>query len=163
MKNSYDLYIIKNGIAFPKQLQKKQLCSMERSGLSVVTVCPSLTLGPLLQSTYQTGKEETVENRARAFVDVRDVAEAVIMVYEKPEASGRYICAPHMISMRDLVDKLRSMYPNYNYPKKFEDTNDQMLVSSEKLKSLGWKYRPLEETLADTVQCFQESGLVNKV
>jgi len=51
------------------------------------------------------------------YVDVRDVADALLLVYEKPEASGRYICAPHPISIRDLVDMLKGIYPNYRYPK----------------------------------------------
>ena len=61
---------------------------------------------------------ETLENKLRMIVDVRDVAEALLITYEKPEAEGRYICTAHMIKVRDLVEKLRSMYPNYNYPKK---------------------------------------------
>ncbi|CAN6711939.1 unnamed protein product [Malus baccata var. baccata] len=50
-------------------------------------------------------------------VAVRDVAEAVLMAYEKPEAEGRYIGTAH-IKARDLVEELRSIYPNYNYPNK---------------------------------------------
>ena len=33
-------------------------------------------------------------------------------------------------------------------------------LSSEKLQKLGWKYRPLEETLADSVRNFQENGFL---
>ncbi|RVW50941.1 Cinnamoyl-CoA reductase 1 [Vitis vinifera] len=98
------------------------------SGLDVVTVCPTLVLGPILQSTINASslvlikilKEgyETLENKFRMIVDVRDVAEALLITYEKPEAEGRYICTAHMIKARDLVEKLRSIYPNYNYPKK---------------------------------------------
>lgn len=51
-------------------------------------------------------------------VDVRDVAEALLLAYEKAEAEGRYICTAHLIRERDLFDKLKSLYPNYNYPKK---------------------------------------------
>jgi len=34
-------------------------------------------------------------------------------------------------------------------------------MSSEKLKMLGWKYRPLKDTLVDTVECYEEAGLLN--
>ena len=51
-------------------------------------------------------------------VDARDVAEALLLAYEQPEAEGRYICTAHMIKMQDLVENLRSIYPYYNYPKK---------------------------------------------
>lgn len=57
-------------------------------------------------------------NNDRRIVDVRDVAEAVLLAYEKPEAEGRYICSAYHIKMQALIDKLKSMYPNYNYPKK---------------------------------------------
>ena len=59
-----------------------------------------------------------MENKPRMIVDVRDVAEAILLAYEKPEAEGRYICTAHSIKTKDLVDKLRSIYPHYNYPMK---------------------------------------------
>ena len=48
-------------------------------------------------------------------VDVRDVADALLLVYEKVESSGRYICAPDQISTNDIVNLLKKSYPNYNY------------------------------------------------
>lgn len=63
------------------------------------------------------GFEEQV-NRLLKIIDVRDVAEALLLAYEKPEAGGRYICTAHMIKLRDLVEILKRIYPNYNYPKK---------------------------------------------
>jgi len=58
-----------------------------------------------------------MENNIWHFVDVRDVADALLLVYEKPEASGRYICAPQPIKFHDVMDMLKSMYPEYNYAK----------------------------------------------
>lgn len=51
-------------------------------------------------------------------VDVRDVGEALILVYEKAEAEGRYICNSRLTSYRELVEILRKHYPNYKYPKR---------------------------------------------
>jgi nucleoside-diphosphate-sugar epimerase len=59
-----------------------------------------------------------VENKRRTIIDVRDVAEALILVYEKPEAEGRYICTSHTTTAKGMVDMLKSIYPHYNYPKK---------------------------------------------
>ena len=39
---------------------------------------------------------------------------------------------------------------------------DEPLESSEKLKMLGWKYRPLKETLVDTVECYKAAGLLDR-
>jgi hypothetical protein len=59
-----------------------------------------------------------LENRLRLIVDARDVVEEQVLAYETPEAKGRYICMAHAIKAKDLVEKLRSTYPNYNYPKR---------------------------------------------
>ena len=40
----------------------------------------------------------------------------------------------------------------------FTEVEKDILVSSEKLKRLGWKERTLEETIADMVENFLESG-----
>ncbi|KAJ6939938.1 hypothetical protein NC651_006179 [Populus alba x Populus x berolinensis] len=175
----------------------------KRSGLDVVTICPSLILGPNLHSAVSASSKvlikllrgsypydaqsvtvahgslrasnlkprvlchlliahwcsardanaegyESLENKLRHLVDVRDVAEALLLVYEKPEAEGRYICTAHEIRTEDLVEKLRNIYPNYNYPKSFTEEEEGINLSSEKLQRLGWSYRPLEETLIDS-------------
>ncbi|XP_058220494.1 cinnamoyl-CoA reductase 1-like [Rhododendron vialii] len=150
------------------------------SGLDVVTVCPSLVLGPMLQPTVNSSslilikllKEgyEELENRLRNIVDTRDVAEALLLAYEKPEAKGRYICTAHTIRSQDLVEILRRLYPNYNYPKKFTEANEgegltegltEEGLSSEKLQEMGWSYRPLEETLVDSIEGYREAGLLD--
>ena len=63
-----------------------------------------------------TGGQESVPNGVRNIVDVRDVAAAVLLAYEKPEAEGRYICTSYCIKTQDLVENLKSLYPNYTYP-----------------------------------------------
>ncbi|PKA47343.1 Tetraketide alpha-pyrone reductase 2 [Apostasia shenzhenica] len=61
------------------------------------------------------GMTKPLQNILFHFVDVRDVADALLLVYEKPEASGRYICAPHQTDFHEIVKMLRGMYPNYPY------------------------------------------------
>lgn len=61
---------------------------------------------------------ETVENVLSNMVDIRDVADALLLTYEKPEASGRYICSSHAIKISDMINILKTMYPSYPYPKK---------------------------------------------
>ncbi|TXG51859.1 hypothetical protein EZV62_021028 [Acer yangbiense] len=174
----------------------------KRTGLDVVTICPTTVLGPLLQSTVNasslilikllTGCLWTLsrhelncirvcihvllcgrglaeflmslrfdENKVRQIVDVRDVAEALLLAYEMPEAEGRYICTAHSIRARDLVDKLKSIYPDYDYPKSFTEGEEEAMLSSEKLHRLGWSYRPFEETLIDSVEIYRKAGILN--
>ncbi|KAG8377209.1 hypothetical protein BUALT_Bualt08G0004400 [Buddleja alternifolia] len=140
----------------------------KKNGLDVVTLCPTLVLGPMLQHTTNSSslalvkllKEgyEVLENNIREIVDVRDVAEALKLLYKKPEAEGRYVCTAHMVESRDLVEILREIYPNYNYPKSFKEGAEISKVSSEKLQRLGWKYRPLKETLVDSVESYKRAA-----
>ncbi|CAD6338989.1 unnamed protein product [Miscanthus lutarioriparius] len=142
-----------------------------KTGLDVVTICPSSVFGPLMQSivnasskillNYFKGDRETVENRLRNMVDVRDVANALLLAYEKPEASGRYICSSNPIKVSDMINILKTLYPTYSYPKNFVETDDNSIYSSEKLKKLGWTFRPTEETLRDSVESYKAFGILN--
>ncbi|CAL5039441.1 unnamed protein product [Urochloa decumbens] len=141
-----------------------------KTGLDVVTICPSLVLGPLMQSTinasskillnYFKGEHDTVENRLRNIVDVRDVVDALLLAYEKPEASGRYICSSHPIKVSDMINILKNLYPTYPYPKNFVEVEGNV-NNSEKLQKLGWTFRPIEETLCDSVESYKTFGLLN--
>lgn len=151
--------------------EKEALAYAAEHGLDLVTVCPCMSFGPLLQSIVNAsslflvnilnGKRESLENKVKHFVDVRDVADALLLVYEKPEASGRYICAPNPMKIRDLMDIVKSMYPNLCYPKEYKEVDEEAVASSDKLKMLGWKCRPLKETLVDTVECYKKAGLLD--
>ncbi|KAL4328400.1 hypothetical protein AHAS_Ahas13G0196300 [Arachis hypogaea] len=102
---------------------------------------------------------EPVENKLKWIIDVRDLADALLLAYEKIEAEGRYICTSCPAKPKDLVEELKSEYPNYNYPTKFIEVDYYIRLSSEKLQRLGWSYRPLEETLIDSVESYKEAGV----
>jgi len=51
-------------------------------------------------------------------VDVRDVADALLLAYEKSEASGRSICSSHPLKVSDMINILKTLHPTYHYPKK---------------------------------------------
>lgn len=59
----------------------------------------------------------TMENIERPVVDVRDLSEAILLLYRKPEFEGRYLCSAYSLRTKDLVEKIESMFPCYNYPK----------------------------------------------
>ncbi|KAL6655328.1 hypothetical protein ACP70R_006154 [Stipagrostis hirtigluma subsp. patula] len=143
------------------------------TGLDVVTVNPGLVFGPMLQPTvnvssqiliyFLKGGPDPVKNKLCHIVDVRDVAEALLLVYEAPEAAGRHICAPHVISVRDLLDLLKSKYPDYpciTEESIYDMDHPVVPMTSDKLKKLGWSCRPLEETIADTVEFYRQAGFL---
>ncbi|KAK0575425.1 hypothetical protein LWI29_000306 [Acer saccharum] len=144
----------------------------KRGELDIVTVCPSNVIGTMLQPTINSSSllllsmlkdgHESLENKNRHLVDVRDVAEAIMLVFEKPEAKGRYICTSYAMKVQVFANKLKGMYPNYNHTKSFTEVDDSGKLSSEKLQDLGWKYRPLEESIVDSVTNYQERGFLLK-
>ncbi|KAJ6392473.1 hypothetical protein OIU77_026268 [Salix suchowensis] len=133
--------------------EKEALEYGKTSSLKIVTICPSIIIGPLLQPTMNSSSlyllsylkdGETLDSGTRSFVDVRDTAKALLLIYEKDEAEGRYICSSHEITTQDLAEKLKAMYPHCYYPKSFAGGLPSMDMNSEKLQTLGWKYRSLE-------------------
>ncbi|CAN6174817.1 unnamed protein product [Urochloa humidicola] len=148
----------------------------EKNGLTVVTVCPCIVLGPLLQPVVNTSSEfliyiikggpTVINNMLWHIVDVRDVADALLLVYEKAETSGRYLCAPDRISTKDLLHNLKKTRPDYNYVNCDNDSDLKSIVTpitSEKLKNLGWKPRNIEETLSDSIEYYEKVGLLEDV
>uniref|UniRef100_A0A0C9S9B3 TSA: Wollemia nobilis Ref_Wollemi_Transcript_1433_1286 transcribed RNA sequence n=1 Tax=Wollemia nobilis TaxID=56998 RepID=A0A0C9S9B3_9CONI len=143
----------------------------KESGLDLVTLCPSLILGPMLQPTINassqiliklmTGNIDTCENQVRNMIDVRDCAKAHLLAYETP-AAGRYLCTAHTSRTKELVDILHRLYPQYNYPKDFVDVDASGLerISNSKIQDMGLEFRKLEETLVDTVECLQKRGIL---
>lgn len=67
------------------------------------------------------GTQKTLVNKGMSLVDVRDVADALLLVYAKPEANGRYGCASNWLKMDDLANKLKNIYQNYKYPTRYVD------------------------------------------
>ncbi|CAL5053831.1 unnamed protein product [Urochloa decumbens] len=142
----------------------------KRTGLDMVTLCPSLVIGPLLQSTVNASSavlvdflkgDRLVKMKLRNFVDVRDVADALLLVYETPEASGRYICNSHPRHVSAVIKLLKSWYPEYKYATKFVHVSDEPSFNSKKLQALGWKCKPLEDTLKDSVESFRKAGVLD--
>ncbi|KAL0906317.1 hypothetical protein M5K25_024801 [Dendrobium thyrsiflorum] len=145
----------------------------KKHGLDVVTVCPSTVLGPLLQSTVNfssfffinilKGSLDSIRNhQSWHFVDVRDLADALLLLYEKPDASGRYICTQEPIRIADFLKLLKNMYPNYEIPtNSLPELDEDSEMTSEKLKKIRWKCRELKETISDTVQYYEEAGLLS--
>ncbi|MED6208212.1 hypothetical protein PIB30_042946 [Stylosanthes scabra] len=152
------------------EAEEQALDFAERNGIDLVRICPTVVLGPILQSTSVNATSlfllnllkgcEPVENKVRWIVDVRDLADALLLAYEKIEAQGRYICTSCPAKPKDLVHKLKSLYPNYNYLTEFIEVDYYIRLSSEKLERLGWRCRSLEKTLIDSVESFKEAGLL---
>ncbi|KAI3734465.1 hypothetical protein L6452_13934 [Arctium lappa] len=116
----------------------------KKNNLKVVTVCPSVVFGPMLQSTICTTniillnlfKGENSFNLIEIdnaqddidipIVDVRDCTNASLLAYEEPEADGRYLCSSHVLKKKALVELLKSLFPYYIYPTDFRASDEKL-------------------------------------
>ncbi|KAF8369665.1 hypothetical protein HHK36_032313 [Tetracentron sinense] len=163
----------KNWYCYAKTVAEKAAWEMARErGVNLVVVNPVLVLGPLLQPTvnasivhiqkYLTGSTKTYANSIQAYVHVKDVALAHLLVYETPSASGRYLCAESVLHRGDVVEILAKFFPEYPIPTKCKDEVKPRVkpykFSNKKVKNLGLELTPVNQCLYETVKSLQEKG-----
>ncbi|CAK7336295.1 unnamed protein product [Dovyalis caffra] len=163
----------KNWYCYGKAVAEQAAWDMAKEkGVDLVVVNPVLVVGPLLQSTvnastihilkYLTGSAKTYANSIQAYVHVRDVALAHILVFETPSASGRYLCAERVLHRGEVVEILAKFFPEYPIPTKCSDEKNPRKqpykFTNQKLKDLGLEFTPVKQCLYETVKCLQEKG-----
>nr|AGU43753.1 cinnamoyl-CoA reductase [Populus tomentosa] len=163
----------KNWYCYGKAVAEQAAWDMAKEkGVDLVVVNPVLVLGPLLQPTvnasivhilkYLTGSAKTYANSVQAYVHVRDVALAHILVFETPSASGRYLCSESVLHRGEVVEILAKFLPEYPIPTKCSDEKNPRKqpykFSSQKLRDLGFEFTPVKQCLYETVKSLQERG-----
>nr|GEW12976.1 cinnamoyl-CoA reductase 2-like [Tanacetum cinerariifolium] len=162
-----------------KTISEREALEFGKSNdLKVVSVCPSVVFGPMLQGTLCTTNiillnlfkgentfnltelENAEEDIDIPIVDVRDCAKALLLAYEKPESEGRYLCFAHTLRTKALVEILESLFPQYNYPTNLRVSNKESKYNHAKIMNLGWNYMSLEKTLIDSFEKMQELGFL---
>ncbi|EAY87970.1 hypothetical protein OsI_09394 [Oryza sativa Indica Group] len=143
-----------------------------KRGLELAVVVPSMTMGPMLQralnlssthvANYLTGAKKSYPNAVAAYVDVRDVARAHALVYERHDARGRYLCIGAVLHRAQLLQMLMDLFPQYTIAAKCDDKGKPMVkpyeFSNQRLKDLGLEFTPLRKSLYDAVTCMQRNG-----
>lgn len=168
----------------------------EKPGFDLVVINPFLVIGPSLSAAINTSPQMFIDLLSGAypgvmsmswgFVDVRDVARAHVLAMEVGAAAGRYICANATLSMRELVELLRtSGYDGYKLPTIGLDCSlgDYVVRLSSYLqprgvgsylrthvgrvprfdhskieRELGLVFRPLSESVLDTLADLKKWG-----
>lgn len=152
----------------------------KEKGLDLVVLNPGFVAGrPLQDSTLDnldagaefvlnilTGKDSFLNNSAFPWVGVNDVAEAHLLAFEEPMASGRYICAERVMDSPTLLQVLQKVIPGQTLPPKYVANPlppaTMFKLSTEKLQNLGLTCRPIEDALKETVDYLQEKGLLSQ-
>lgn len=165
----------KNWYCYGKAVAEQAAWEVSKEkGVDLVVVNPVLVLGTMLQATvnasivhilkYLTGSAKTYANSVQAYVHVRDVALAHILVFETPSASGRYLCAESVLHRGEVVEILAKFFPEYPIPLKCSDEKNPRVqpykFSNQKLKDLGLEFTPVKQCLYDTVKSLQEKGVL---
>ncbi|XP_071902074.1 cinnamoyl-CoA reductase CAD2-like [Coffea arabica] len=146
---------------------------VKEKGLDMVTINPAMVIGPLLQPTLNTSAAailnlingaETFPNSSMGWVHVKDVANAHILAFENPSASGRYCLVERVVHYSEVVKILREIYPSSKLPEKCADDEPFVptyQVSKEKAKNLGLEFIPLEQSIKETVESLKEKNFLD--
>lgn len=164
------------------------------TGLDLAVINPGVIFGPLIGPSFgtsvglihhlMTGRFEGIPRFGFSVVDARDVADAHIRAMTIPAAGGqRFIVGGRFFWLRDVVDILRSSFPNHasrlptsEVPDEIVRTmaasnpdartivhelNRDLSVNSAKaMRILNWQSRPEEECIRASGQGLIHMGLI---
>lgn len=157
----------------------------EKPNFDIATINPPLVIGPVKPYGPGVDNINTSNERTRnilqgktkqdlgrtgtyIWVDVRDVAEAHVAAFEKPEAGGkRFFLVGGTFTNQTIADTVVKNFPEYkdNVPEKREPNDgypEGGYYSFDNTRSkevLGIKYRSFEESIVDLVKSLKELGL----
>ncbi|KAI7755680.1 hypothetical protein M8C21_033564 [Ambrosia artemisiifolia] len=144
---------------------------VKEKAIDMVSINPAMVIGPLLQPTLNTSARaifnlingSTYSNITVGCVHVKDVANAHILAFETPSASGRYCMAESVVHFSELVHIIHKLYPSFKLPDKCADDDPviKYQISNEKVKSLiGSDYISLEDGIKDTIESLKEKKYI---
>ena len=115
-------------------------------------------------ASYLLGKLPKVKNTSRWLVDVDDVAAAHILVMENSQAKGRYIVSNAVVEDSDVCKIMLNLEPSLSIPTELDDHVDTRKVfSNEKIKALGLKFSPIENTISRFVKSMEVNNLLEEL
>ncbi|KQK08883.1 dihydroflavonol 4-reductase isoform X2 [Brachypodium distachyon] len=143
--------------------------------LHLISVIPTLVVGPFISAGMPpsmvtalaliTGNEAHYSILKQVqLVHLDDLCDAMVYLFEHPDARGRYICSSHEDTIHGLARMLRQRFPEYGIPEKFagiDDDIEPVHFSSKKLLDLGFRFRYSPEDMFDAaVRTCREKGLI---
>ncbi|KAM6590449.1 hypothetical protein CsatA_013054 [Cannabis sativa] len=145
----------------------------QEHGMDVVAIHPATCLGPLLQPNLNAscavllqllqGSKDTQEHHWLGAVHVRDVAKAQVLLFETPEASGRYLCTNGIFQFRDFAQSVSKLFPQFPVHRFTDETQPGLKDckdAAKRLIDLGLVFTPVEDAVRDTVASLQTKGLL---
>ncbi|XP_062226854.1 anthocyanidin reductase ((2S)-flavan-3-ol-forming)-like [Phragmites australis] len=173
------------GYVVSKVLSEKEACRFaQEHGISLVTVCPVLTVGAspvskvyasvpaslamLSGDNAALGMLKGIEKSFGAvpMVDLDDLCRAEVFVAETETASGRYICCSFSTTVVVIARFLADKYPQYSVKTNLLSgellEKPRMCLSSAKLVGEGFefKYNTLDEIYEDVIEYGKALGIL---
>eukprot|EP00056_Hartaetosiga_gracilis_P021770 m.26277 g.26277 ORF g.26277 m.26277 type:complete len:596 (+) comp9256_c0_seq1:25-1812(+) len=181
---SDDVMLTEKGIHYPlsKTLAERaawEFVEKEFPEMRLVTMNPTLIIGPMLQSSMNTstevlfdmfnGRRTVIPSKYCTLVDVRDVALAHLLAYTNKEATGRFMLVAGSFKWEETIggarDALPEQYASLLTKEVGTESTDlsgdrynQSYVEadcSKASKVLGLTMRPAVESVRDLYQCSQ--------
>lgn len=117
-------------------------------------------------------KDEIAPTGVYLWVDVRNVAEAHVAAFEKPEAANkRFFVVAGYFSNKELAGTIRKNFAEYkdklpaestpggDFPEGGLEKGLYKIDNTRSTSILGLKYKTFEEAIVDSVKSFQPKGL----
>lgn len=160
----------------------------EKPNFTISTINPPMVFGPIvhaldslenlntsnerIRNTVQGKfKDEIPPSGVHFWVDVRDVAEAHVNAFEKPEAANkRFFVTAGYFSNKEIAKIIKKNFPQYkdlpsdstpggDYPEGTPDKGLYTYNNKRSIEVLGLKYKSLEQSIVESVKSFQAKGL----
>ncbi|CAA0840058.1 NAD(P)-binding Rossmann-fold superfamily protein [Striga hermonthica] len=141
--------------------------------MDVVAINPATSLGQLLQPGLNAscavlknlleGSRDTHEYYWLGAVHVKDVAEAQLLLFETPNASGRYLCTNGIYQFSDFAEKLSKLFPQFPVHRFDGETQPGLVAckdAAKRLIDLGLSFTPVEDAVRDTVYSLKAKGFL---
>uniref|UniRef100_A0A0D9XF67 NAD-dependent epimerase/dehydratase domain-containing protein n=1 Tax=Leersia perrieri TaxID=77586 RepID=A0A0D9XF67_9ORYZ len=143
----------------------------KENSIDVVTVLPSFVIGPSLSHELSVtasdilgllqGDTERFSSYGRmGYVHIDDVASCHILVYETPQATGRYLCNSVVLDNNELVALLAKQYPIFPIPRRLRNPygKQSYQLNTSRIQQLGLKFKGVEEMFGDCVESLKDQG-----
>ncbi|XP_010690599.2 tetraketide alpha-pyrone reductase 1 [Beta vulgaris subsp. vulgaris] len=152
------------------QAEKAAWDFCKENNIDLVTILPAFVIGPSLPPNLCStasdvlglfqGETNKFEFHGRmGYIHIDDIALCHILVYEREEAHGRYLCSSTVMEHYELASFLASRYPSYPIPRGFTKLDRPYYTyNTSKIENLGFKFKPIEEMFDDCVNSLITQG-----
>ncbi|KAJ7962190.1 Dihydroflavonol-4-reductase [Quillaja saponaria] len=164
---------LRDSYAISKTLTEKAALEFaEQNGIDVVTILPSLVVGPFicpkLAGSVHVALAMAFGNKDLNWyplhaVHVEDLARACLFLFEHSNPKGRYICSSEFVTIERMYEFLSNNYPEFEVPtidslREFKG-REKYDLSSKKLLDSGFRFKyGFDEMFDEAIQCCKEKG-----